>query len=584
MKNTTHFFLLTVHSPLHLGCGEVYEPTGFVVDENLNQLVAFQPERFLAALAENDRKDFSNICRKGTVESLTEVYRFIHDRKEMISGAGVDVSPNFTGHYLDTIALRGNRVGSELNKFQIERTAFRSLDQRPYVPGSAIKGAMRTAVLNELRSGRAGGRDAASLERSILGGSFDQDPFRLIKPGDFVPVGTCPRAVRYAVNKKKKPTEKQARGPAQIMEVVEPGALFFGPVTIQDGGGTGIRKPITLQTLTRALEGFYAAEFARETAELRGINIPGGDIFPAQRKGSPIRLGRHAGAECLTIEGCRDIKIMKGRDKKAAFLDHATTLWLASNDRTGSVPSHLQPFGWATLRLLSAEEARELRGRCRQDEMALTRERDNFLDEMKQRAESARRVRLAEEAEMAKRLKAQEEQALMDKLYPWRKLFVFLDGVSDWGTLNQDVLVSEKFKAFQSEPELAARVAACAGRVAELHAGKWDAEREEKVVSWLHVSGLVWASGKFNEGGGEPVLSAEQQVILEKISTIKELGHFYTCKIDIETLDRVCAQHLLKQLRELNWQQKPKKKKSKASAEKKYAIFSQVKKYLASMD
>jgi CRISPR/Cas system CSM-associated protein Csm5 (group 7 of RAMP superfamily) len=37
MKNTTHFFLLTVHSPLHLGCGEVYEPTGFVVDENLNQ-------------------------------------------------------------------------------------------------------------------------------------------------------------------------------------------------------------------------------------------------------------------------------------------------------------------------------------------------------------------------------------------------------------------------------------------------------------------------------------------------------------------------------------------------------------------
>ncbi|NLA75012.1 MAG: hypothetical protein GX846_06050, partial [Deltaproteobacteria bacterium] len=41
--NKTHRFYIKTISPIHIGCDEVYEPTGFAIDEKSNQMVVFDP-------------------------------------------------------------------------------------------------------------------------------------------------------------------------------------------------------------------------------------------------------------------------------------------------------------------------------------------------------------------------------------------------------------------------------------------------------------------------------------------------------------------------------------------------------------
>ena len=67
-------------SPIHIGCDEVYEPTGFVVDRNNNCLIIFDPLLFIAKLNQFDREKFSAICKKGTIESILEIYNFFQNR------------------------------------------------------------------------------------------------------------------------------------------------------------------------------------------------------------------------------------------------------------------------------------------------------------------------------------------------------------------------------------------------------------------------------------------------------------------------------------------------------------------------
>jgi CRISPR-associated protein Csm5 len=62
-----------------------------------------------------------------------------------------------------------------------------------------------------------------------------------------------------------------------------------------------------------------------------------------------IRIGRHSGAESMTIYGHRNIKIMQGQGVRDKHQDYATTLWLASESSKPTSNDGLIPFGWAML-------------------------------------------------------------------------------------------------------------------------------------------------------------------------------------------------------------------------------------------
>ncbi|OQX24782.1 MAG: type III-A CRISPR-associated RAMP protein Csm5 [Desulfobacteraceae bacterium IS3] len=362
-KKIFRCFIKTL-SPLYIGCDEIYEPMGFVIDETAKQMIVFDPISFFGQMKKEDKERFSKICLKGTPSSILEIYKFLKGRKA--EGRRIDVCGGFIEHYQKTLSISvkdEKKIQQELNRFIIERTSFNPYDNRPYIPGSSVKGAIRTAYLNAMQQlkkiEKGSVRDAKDLEKSLLDwdkrgyDKIENDPFRLVKVSDFMPVGELKTKIVYAVNQKKKPSEFSARGIAQILEVIEPGAIFQGEIVIeQPEKEAGILKPVSLDNLLKSIALFYTKERKREDLELNHLGISN---FSVASDSLLIRIGRHSGAESITIDGHRHIKITGKRGEVPKYLDHATTLWLISEMPNPRDISNLKPMGWVELDKLTSE-------------------------------------------------------------------------------------------------------------------------------------------------------------------------------------------------------------------------------------
>ena len=426
-KQTTVYLRLRILSPIHIGSNEVYEPIGFVVDETNKQLITFEPADFIKMLGSDALDKFSTICQKGSPQSLVEIYQFMDHHKDLAKGKPVAVSEAFIAHFKKTLKLRGERnVLQSLNKFQIKRTAFNPHENVPYIPGSSIKGSIRTAVLNYRNQGKCfpyyQEKESKKMEQDLTGGSFATDPFRLLKVSDFIPVGEVKTRIVYGVNRKKKPSKFDARGPEQIFEVVEPGVIFFGSITIAEvPPNAKIDKPVTERELFMALDQFFGSEKEREDSELKSVDIPSLSLNLVDNQ-FPLRIGFHSGAECVTVEGHRKIKIMgKGRDSKID--NRTTTFWLAGAAKDSANHS-LVPFGWAVLDRISPVEAAYLQDEIEDNKLSQRQCQQELLkkrqQEKKQREEILRLQQEEEVRFMAEKARIEvESQKRVDQ---WKSL------------------------------------------------------------------------------------------------------------------------------------------------------------------
>lgn len=418
-ENTDFAYYLRTASPIHIGCHDVYEPSGFIMDQQAKKLVVFDPIHFIAGLEDDDRKKFSDICRKGTISSILEIYKFFQGKSTF--GRTVHISDDFIDHYSETLSIpigAERRIQKELNRFSIERTAFKASDGRPYLPGSSIKGALRTAFLNWMAERKKipvpkGKSAARELEKRLFdGGSFETDPFRLVKISDFMPVGNVKTRVIYAVNEKKTTSQYQARGPYQILEVIEPGAIFFGQIKVEKPHPKSkIRFQIPVTDLQNGSKWFYLKEKQRENQELNGIDISSHAIELNENDESLLRLGRHSGAESMTISSYRNIRIMTDKRHKPKYMDHATTIWLTSESRNPSHKKSLQPFGWAKWTKVSDQQATEF------EKKELTWLEESEKKTLKHQTEIQKQIEKKQKAAKAiiKRVAEEERRRLEEK-------------------------------------------------------------------------------------------------------------------------------------------------------------------------
>ncbi|MBV6341991.1 type III-A CRISPR-associated RAMP protein Csm5 [Candidatus Magnetobacterium casense] len=353
---------LHVMSPVHIGCDDVYEPTSFVIlkeGDELN-LAAFDPMVFVDSLSDQDKEEFLGICDKGSVASIVEMMKFIAGKFQPNNIVRVECSSVLLEHYKKVRSGKGGK--NELNQFQIARTAYNPHNNLPYIPGSSIKGAIRTAYLNKLakESNRLNTDASKDLENRLLGGQFDTDPLRLLKVSDFVPAGEAKCKIFYAVNRKKDQGQT-AKGPYQILETIRVGTVFSGTINIDQPlidkplKPGGIKTPVERDVLLKAINDFYSS-ICDDDNEV--INRIGASAFlmPPDIKGKIgrsaflIRIGRHSGAEAVTIKGYRKIKIMH-KNGGSTNESCATTLWLASEESYPDSNVSLKPFGWAVLEI-----------------------------------------------------------------------------------------------------------------------------------------------------------------------------------------------------------------------------------------
>ena len=419
MKEPIKFYIQTI-SPVHIGCDEFYEPTDFVLDENARKMIVFDPLSFISQMENADKSEFSQICAKGTIASILEIYKFMQNKTA--EGRVVDVCAGFLEHYKQTLSLpirNPREIQKNLNSFAIPRTAFRSIDQRPYIPGSTIKGALRTAYLNLMESEKklsekGKERNARNLEQRLMEyNGIPTDPFRMVKVSDFMPVGETQTRIVYGINKKKKPSDRDARGLPLIFEVILPGSAFVGTIAVDSPlPGSGIRKFVSMEKLLDSSTLFYANEKERETKELSniGVKVISDTRFQDDKNSFLARVGRHSGAESVTIEGHRDISIM-GKRGERKYLNHATTLWLASDKRKPVSMNNLHPFGWVRLNRLTDDLSEEFQIKEQESQ-----KKENKYQEIRQ-AEAERKAAVIRQANeiAAKRGRKAEEKRLAEE-------------------------------------------------------------------------------------------------------------------------------------------------------------------------
>jgi CRISPR-associated protein Csm5 len=326
---------------------------------------------------------------------------------------------------------------------EIERTAHHPHSGIPYLPGSSLKGAMRTAWLDKLNGGSGKhpeDRGAADMERRLLGGGFHEDPFRLIRMADAAGDRVASKVFFSTNHKKRVVTDKAgntvvAKGVAARREAILGGQLraFAGEIRFDRLVGVGESrgrdgKPLTpgmthrigdFAALAKACNAYYLKRFEAECAILDSRRFVDPDWLASIRgllqvlrpafddgKALLLRVGRHSGAESVTLDGVRNIKIMAGKGQQAQWSSEgAKTVWLAAEteqDRSGMLP-----FGWLLVEMEASKPAAELEAWCeRQPKPDLDAVRAILAEARKSAAEDADRRRMAEKERAAAQVRA----------------------------------------------------------------------------------------------------------------------------------------------------------------------------------
>jgi len=483
--------LITPLSPIHVGTGESYEPTNYVIQDGV--LHEFDTGAVMAALSDADRKALLEIGnRRPDIGMIEALQRFFFERRGPLMGHAIQripVLPGVAGFYEKRVGQTANLEADGkkvVNRLEIDRTSFNPVTRLPVLFGSSLKGAMRTALLDGVNGGarllktedrrteKRRDENNQELQNRLFqyrAGKFELDPMRLVQLSDAAWSGGpgLPAAqVHLAVNRKKvevkdqqgsvRKSQAEAKELYQILECA-PGwryRAFSGQINLQLVDGVTEKDRSGNRQLPVANLRFDAAQVARACNDFyrpiledecrllhqRGFldatwykaiqqflattqtRLQRGDAFL-------LRVGRHSGAESVTLNGVRNIKIMKGKDEKPEYLDAAKTLWLAADEKDQS--TNLLPFGWLLVELLPMNSAvtdwPELKAACEphlasarafKDKLAAQRIR---LEQAKTEAEARHRLeeerrRLAAEEQALRQRQEAEHQARLASLSP----------------------------------------------------------------------------------------------------------------------------------------------------------------------
>ncbi len=485
-------------TPVHIGCGEDYYPTNYVIDDGL--LHCFGEDGLLAGLTLSERQKLADFAFQTDDEGIKKLQAFIYAKKDSLQNYAshtVPVSAELEKFYQSRIGKTsqhesgGKKVNNQL---QIARHAFNPYRQTPYFPGSSIKGAIRTALLNAENQGDSlpfrvdenrdiprGENDKLQkrlLDYQAIGDKPEKgikgDPLRLLKVSDAAyqhPDSLHGLEIRFAVNRKNKPSKEKSqaeqKGLYQLLECLSAnrsGSLAFS-VTFLEGEKRDCFADI--EAVAKACNDCFLPQLAKELTLMQHLNyansawlaglekLLAGELGDSLKNNQAflLRIGQHGGAESNTLEGVRHIKIkVSDKPTKYEYRDKPTTIWLAGDNKDQQ--RDLLPFGWVLVEIGNTElqqTAQFLKSQAaadyqkQQQLQALSEQRAQFLAEAqkrrdlkaKQEAEALERERLQVEAEAQKAEQLAQMTAEQQLVFELTEAFAKEPNPDPNGTLRQ---------------------------------------------------------------------------------------------------------------------------------------------------
>lgn len=340
---------LILLSPVHIGCGQDYAPYEYL--DLGDEIAVFGAAQLVAAIPPQERHQLAKAAAEPNRPDRA-VSQFI---------------TRYTDALLDQPGVRripkqAVRLPPNTNIKRIERTSFEPLTDAAYLPGSSLKGALRTAWI--------------CAHRELLRVAIPDDPLRLLSVADAHAVKEA-RAIMFLQRLHKKPLHNDPGSNSSVrydylLEALRRGGRFQTEIILrQPPRAAGLQSAIpALPDLIAAANAHYgeelrqcraylgdmagygygkdwlewiAGEFDRDTKEVRDASGATKKVYTygglvRKGKGFLLRLGKHGGAESLTLPGLRRIRTHYG-EKAATF-----TMTLSANDPQR--PEAAEPFGW----------------------------------------------------------------------------------------------------------------------------------------------------------------------------------------------------------------------------------------------
>ena len=331
-------FELTPLTPIHVGSGESLVPFEYVIDGDL--LYRFSLDAFMLELPPEAQARFVEVVE----ESVPATRGFVSSEADVakrVARFTVDVSAGARDLYEPQMA--GGEAHPEI------LSCIRTND-RAYLPGSSLKGALRTALLYHAMDKGDCEEDAIKLERRVFQyGKVQEDPFRAFKvgDGDMLDTRTRVRAVGVQVRRELGWSEKLS-----VLVETLPGALSDGAEVVSRHAVTFDAHfyryhdgafPLNVEVVLAACREFHLAHLEAErqvTADLTGTSA----AYQA--------LAAHA--KQLPDNACL-VRLAWGSGRNATTVAYG--LEDAYQPRSRRITSDGFPLGWAELALYVDQEA-----------------------------------------------------------------------------------------------------------------------------------------------------------------------------------------------------------------------------------
>ncbi len=337
---------LHILSPIHIGTGQEFDPFSYIIRGNTLFLID------LIQWMEN-YSDPEALHKMTDSDNFANIRSFIASRFDMESAIRCAIpidNPKLIRTYHRVIQEKNPR-----NQVLISPMMRNEISMEAYIPGSSVKGAMRTAITNHFvakaRVTKNDARGRMDYNQKIFG-RIQDDPMRYLKLAD-VPLGksgtVIVEAAEYPLRSGKPLTPKNhmetsfslchARKP-----FVYPFRLSLAPFKIH---GTKIDLKFVIDALYRFYVSKYRDEYvkffqsgdAERTRKVRQEIIPMNKAIAGLRSNETlIRIGHFSHVECITLDKVRNPRTRLGRDRKP--LPWGTTRTLANGT---------YPYGWAKL-------------------------------------------------------------------------------------------------------------------------------------------------------------------------------------------------------------------------------------------
>lgn len=371
---TVHPVVLTPVSPIHIGSGVELDWTQAVLNDG--QLVLFDP---LAA-------DLPDAALRGIEKALKErdpgramlaLQRVFKANAAHLARAGtgrVQLSPcvaakfgKALGHNVQAAQGGKDKV---INEIGLARCAIDPATGCPHVPGTSLKGALRTAVVAAgdgapKEAGprppdgyRPNGQPIFKDPSDQYLGTFKTSTFSRLMVSDLAPVAGSPGLAAIVQNWSRRPKGSAPEGKVPVtVELMQPFLAGACRGEIRVGAGRGRHDPVKalpdLKEILGQTHRFHANLFEAFAAHLDQSLDLMPDWLPRSRalihalapavaegRAALVRLGKYCSAESKTVSWR---SVWNHKAKKHVL--EPSTFWLAE------LGAHRLPLGWAILEI-----------------------------------------------------------------------------------------------------------------------------------------------------------------------------------------------------------------------------------------